>query len=298
MKSRTKRVLAVAAITAVGLFGLPATTSQSSESLIGSPEGDRIHIISYNVRVDVDPSPYTWEERHPRVVSEVLEAEQPTILAVQEAEYDMARDIAKALPGSYEWLGVGPWGSSTKGLRPIIFDVDRLEPLGFAHRWLSNTPMKMGSTSWDESVPRQVTWVTFRDRNTDKEFTVLNTHLDHKSAEGRREAATLINSRVNGWRRPTIALGDFNAAERESTVWDNLLADGVLVGTWEEADERLTPAYKTATGYSEEIKVGKRVDWITTTPEFHALETAIKPPADPEYPPSDHLPVQALVELS
>ncbi len=69
----------------------------------------------------------------------------------------------------------------------IYYRRARLEPLEFDHFWLSDTPDRIGSTSWGNTNRRMVTWVRFKDRESAQEFYFLNTHFDHQVQAAREK---------------------------------------------------------------------------------------------------------------
>ena len=69
----------------------------------------------------------------------------------------------------------------------VFYRTARLEPLAFDHFWLSDTPEVIGSKNWGPSLARMVTWVKFRDRQTQRQFIFINTHFDHQVQEAREK---------------------------------------------------------------------------------------------------------------
>ena len=67
------------------------------------------------------------------------------------------------------------------------------------------------SLGWDGACNRIVTYVTLRDRNTEKIFTFYNTHLDHEGKEATINGYELINNEILKNQYPSILVGDFNA---------------------------------------------------------------------------------------
>lgn len=271
----------------------------ASEPLIGPATGPRLHVMTFNLRVPVDESPNTWAERRDRVAA-LLTTEQPTVLGAQETRYAQVRDIADRLPRRYAWLGQGRHGGSHGDIMAVFYDFGRLDPLEFDHVWLSETPRTVGSISWNANNSRMLTWVRFLDRWTNAEFVFVNTHFDHISAVARRHSAQLLREVMTTFPDdlPAIVVGDFNAAAGTSKAWQILTADEAMVDTWPTAKKKLTPVYKTFTGYRRLVKGGRRIDWILATPDITTHVAAINTTgASDGQHPSDHLPVQSVLEL-
>ncbi|MFS8099042.1 endonuclease/exonuclease/phosphatase family protein [Lentzea alba] len=251
-----------------------------------------MHVMSFNLRYASTAEPNSWAARRP-VMAQLLLDELPTILGTQEGLYGQLLDIKHDLPDHYDWIGLGRAGGSHDEFMAIFFDTVRLEPLEFDHHWLSATPNVVGSRSWGNNVIRMVTWIRFADRQTGRQFVVLNTHFDHESENSRMRSAEFVHSRLDALTLPVIVTGDFNAAATASPVYDILttkLTDSWLAGT------QTTPAYGTFHGYGPLIPNGPRIDWILTrgvTVEKTAINTYAR---DGQYP-SDHLPVQAWITI-
>ncbi|NDL58262.1 endonuclease [Phytoactinopolyspora sp. XMNu-373] len=267
------------------------------EPLIGPAEHGRVHVMTYNVRYAADDPGHLWEERRP-VLAQLLDVERPCVIGTQEGLFGQVADIAADLPSGYEWIGQGREGGSHGEYAAVFFDTRRVLPREYDHVWLSETPGVVGSTTFGNLIPRMATWVRFSDVATAGEFVVVNTHLDHASADARRRGAAQLADLVESMRpAPVIVTGDFNAAAETSEPYLRLVAGAGLVDTWLKAAERRTPAYATFGGYAMPKVGGERIDWILTTPEVTPDVAAINPFRSEGRFPSDHVPVQALLRL-
>ena len=119
---------------------------EGGEVLIGRARGAALHVMSFNLRYASDSTPNSWAQRRP-VMAELLGAELPTVLGSQEGLYAQLKDIARDLPGRYDWLGTGREGGSRGEFMAVHYDSRRLEPLDFDHFWLSDTPYLIGSNT-------------------------------------------------------------------------------------------------------------------------------------------------------
>ncbi|MDT0447599.1 endonuclease/exonuclease/phosphatase family protein [Streptomyces sp. DSM 40473] len=251
--------------------------------------------MSFNLRYASESDPHPWSQRRP-VMRRLLREERPHLLGTQEGLHGQLRDIAEDL--GHAWIGLGRLGGSHDEFAAVFYDAERLVPLEYDHFWLSDTPALIGSATWGNTVVRMATWVHFADLRTGTEFLALNTHLDHAHQYSRERSAELITRRL---REPDPALprlvtGDFNVAAHRNPVYDAMLAGGALADSWDTADER-GPQYATFHGYKPLVPDGDRIDWILTSPAVRTLGAAINTFSDDGRFPSDHLPVQALVEL-
>lgn len=287
---------------AAGALAMPLVIHPESAAEADSgPERDaRLRVMTFNLRFASDAEPHSWARRRP-VMRELLRREAPQLLGTQEGVYGQLRDIAHDAHRSglrYDWLGTGRAGGSRDEFMAVFYDTDRLEPLEYDHFWLSDTPYVIGSNTWGGAVVRMVTWVRFQDKRTGGQFYALNTHLDHRSQPAREHAAALITERLGGLdpALPRIVTGDFNVAAHSNPVHDAMLNGGSLVDSWDTA-ERRSALYATFHGYRPLVPDGDRIDWILTSPTVRTHAATINTYSRNGQFPSDHLPVQALLEL-
>ena len=257
-------------------------------------------VASYNIRRIVDQPHERWEERRPLMV-ECIRAIDPDVLGTQEGLYPQIRDLENALPG-YRCIGLARDGGSDDEFCAIFYRTERLEPVGFGHFWLSDTPQVMGSITWGTQFRRMCTWVRFRDRRGGVEFVVFNTHFDHEVQEAREKSAALIRERVEalGEAVPALVIGDFNAGAGDNPAYLRLTRDGGLSDTWLVAgDTQAPPETGTATfnGWGEFPLGDARIDWILARGPWTAERAEIVGFSRHNRYPSDHFPVVARLRL-
>lgn len=291
-------VLGAASLSATNL----APAAAAPKPLIGPAKGRQLHVMTFNIRLDRTGStqpgdPDHWPDRRPILVS-LLKLEQPTLLGVQEAKFQQLSAITEALP-KHELVGYGRRGGSHDEYSGIFYDPKRLELLEWDQFWLSDTPLVIGSATWGNSIPRIVTWARFRDRSTDTELAYVNTHFDHQSENARVLSAQAMADLAAGplAELPVIATGDFNSPALTSGAYETLVGSGAFVDTWTEAERQLTPAWGTFPNYQDPVKDGPRIDWVLTEPGIDVKKAAINTYREDGRYPSDHVPVQALIEL-
>ncbi|MCQ8768370.1 endonuclease/exonuclease/phosphatase family protein [Streptomyces telluris] len=256
-----------------------------------------LRVMSFNLRYASESGPHPWSERRP-VMRRLLRHERPHLLGTQEGLYGQLRDIAEDLGPRYAWIGLGRLGGSRDEFGAVFYDTLRLAPEEFDHFWLSGTPALIGSATWGNTIVRMATTVRFTDRHTGGGLHVLNTHLDHLHQYARERSAALIGERLRALdpALPRIVTGDFNVPAHGNPVYDALLGDGSLADTWDTAAER-GPQYATFHGYRPLVPDGDRIDWILVSPSVRTVRAGINTYSLDGRFPSDHLPVQALVEL-
>jgi endonuclease/exonuclease/phosphatase family metal-dependent hydrolase len=295
--SRVTRRLGLKAALAAVTTPLSSTALTASSAAAEERPRRRLEVMSFNLRFASTTEPHSWAVRRP-VMRELLHREAPHVIGTQEGLFPQLLDIDSDLGRHYDWIGTGRLHGSADESMAVFYDTRRVRPLEYDHFWLSDTPYVIGSNTWGAAFPRMVTWVRFCDlRDGDREFTVMNTHFDHRGQSARERSAALIAERIKGLdpALPTVVTGDFNAPAHRSVVYDTLLGGG-LVDTWDTAAER-GPRYATFHGYRPLVPDGDRIDWILTTPGVTAHRAAINTFAVDGQFPSDHLPVQASLSL-
>lgn len=253
--------------------------------------------MSFNLRYDARAAagdPDRWLDRLP-LISRLLDAERPTLLGVQEPLFHQLGAVSAALPG-YAVVGFGREGGSRSEHSSVLYDTDRLLLTGWDQQWLSDTPTVIGSTTWGNDLPRILVRCEFTDLATGAAFTMINTHLDHRSEDARRRGAEQIAREVAAAAGPVIVTGDFNCAAGDSVPW-RVLVDAGLVDTWLAADRQDSPATATWHGYDAPDPGGTRIDWIMVSPQIEVRTATINPWTAAGRWPSDHCPVQAHVVL-
>lgn len=179
-----------------------------------SKPADELKIISFNIRYNswnnIDGE-NGWPSRKAAVVKMILE-EHPAAIGLQEALIDQLQYLDSCLP-QYRRIGVGRDDGKEAGeFMAIYYDTTRLELLSGATWWLSETP-ETPTKGWDAACYRTVTKAYFCDRESDKPFVYLNTHLDHVGRVARAEGAKFIAARVESdcHNIPVILGGDMNS---------------------------------------------------------------------------------------
>lgn len=259
-----------------------------------TPAPNPLRIMTFNIRCGVreKASKNLWQNRRARVI-ELIESLHPDIMGLQEPTIEQMNDLEKALKLS--WFGANR-GSSWFGLapdeyNPIFYNNERLELLESGT--FSINPCTKMEYLWDRKkyglLPRICTWGKFKDRATQQEFFVFNTHLDHLYAEAQRHGLETILKFIDEKPAniPLIFMGDFNTEitpDLQTSTLKNFINTSTI------AREKAGPE-ETRTGwYFEELK---KIDHILvrkgTSIEVLQQQTIVEP--DKDTLPSDHRPV-------
>ncbi len=267
--------------------------------LIGPVAPPDLHVMTYNIRRRMPTlmrhSPDRWDRRRV-LIERLLQSEQPAVLGLQEALPDQAGFVRHALGASYRSVGYGRNANRRGEGCPLLFDGDRLELLEWRQTALSATPDTPGSTTWGNRTPRIVVAATFRGRASGIQFRTINTHFDQASRNSRMHSVDELLRVVAESPLPTVVTGDFNSDDG-SLVHQSLTSSGALLDTWDTAQKRLTESWGSFTDYGEPSLGHKRIDWILATPSVSVLRAGINVTRYDGRWPSDHAPVQAVVNF-
>jgi endonuclease/exonuclease/phosphatase family metal-dependent hydrolase len=240
-------------------------------------------LATYNVRYDTPDDGSRWPDRRERVIATLRDV-APHVVALQEPLEHQLADIDAALP-DHEFFGVGRVDGDAEGeFVPVGVDTTRFDVEDWGNFWLSETPNRPGSKSWNAKHPRIATTVDLHDTATDHRFRVLAVHFDHQSERARTEAAAIVSARVRAADRPIVVAGDLNCSPSEDPV--EVIQNGGLRDAREHALDPTGPAetFHEFTGDAHE-----RIDYIFLPDDADVLDYRTVA-ADAPYP-SDHWPV-------
>lgn len=256
-----------------------------SISLYGQP----VKVMSFNIRYDTEADGiHQWKNRINHV-AEVIRAQNPDILGLQEALNHQLQDLLRLLP-EYAVFGVGRDDGKEAGeFSALLIRNSRFGVLEHSTTWLSETPNQAGSKSWDAAITRTATWARLFDKQTKREFLILNTHFDHVGNRARVNSAAIILNIIESKNLPHLITGDFNI-EPSDSVYAQL--------TKTSHDARPT-GYTQGTycGFEGELSSCKTIDYIFHSMNWVVREFYIVQERNERGFPSDHLPVVAVFEF-
>lgn len=251
-------------------------------------------VMSFNIRYGTaDDGPNRWELRRAQMI-ELLSAQQPDVLGVQEALHFQIDEILKALP-DYRMVGVGRSDGGQDGeYSAILYRASRLTIRRTATFWFSDTPEIVASNTWGNAIERICTWALFDDKQG-RSFYVYNLHLDHISQPSREKSVGLLLNRIAA-RAPTapvVVTGDFNTGETNP-------ATQAMLQVFRDTFRVLHPDAKEA-GTANQFTLGRtnseKIDYIFVERETEVLSADIVRTSVAGRYPSDHFPVVARIRL-
>lgn len=253
-------------------------------------ESNELKVMSYNIRMGTaKDGTNSWQYRCPATI-EMLNDQKPDVFGVQEA-FDFQIAFIEEFTKGYGTIGVGREDGKSEGEHMSIFWNKKLiKMLKWGTFWLSETH-EVPSKGWDAACMRTATWALMKDKRTGKKFYFINTHLDHKGREARKNSLQLIVDKIasiNPEGYPMVLTGDFNIKPNNPAL---LNLDLVMKSARKIADK--TDNHHTFNGWSKQ-KSDKVIDYIYVSgfSECPEYKTVTEKYADKPFV-SDHYPIYA-----
>jgi len=287
MKNLFQRLFWMSAVAAVGGSGASAADNGGKLRLI---------VVSFNIRIPVDPPPNDWATRKKRVVADIRRM-KPDLFGLQEA---VPQQIADLQSLGYLHIGTGR-GRDLKGeASPVFYDPRRFELVESRTVWLSRTP-QVYSLAKGADLPRIVTVGVFREKTSGRKFVFANTHLHHRNQKichPEQMRAVLDELKPYIRRGMTVFLtGDFNGTP--AGVAYKMAAEVLRDAYLKSEQTPVRPQARTFHGFGRFLhKPGNRIDYIWITPDVRVLRYESVNNFDARgLASSDHYPQLAEVEF-
>lgn len=253
-----------------------------------------LRVMSFNIRLGVAKDGDNHWDKRQELVAHTIKQFNPDLLGTQETWHFQADYLKKQLP-DYGYVGWTRQAGNEGEHCGILFRKDRFQLADSGQFWLSETPDKKGSKSWDSSLPRIVTWIEVKDKKADgRQLRFLNTHFDHRGPKARLEAAKMIRETARKHSsRPVIVTGDFNCGDT-SDPYKALFDGNVLTDSFRVKYPQKQPKEGTFNGFKG-TDTGARIDWVLHNDKFTTIDAAIDKTSKEGRYPSDHFPVTAVL---
>ncbi len=301
MKAKGKIVsiiLAIAVVVSIGtVMYTKSTEINFGEITIESiPEkaNEATRIMSFNLRC-VDDEEGSIHNRSQIAVA-IIDQYAPDSFGIQEATPKWIKILDREFSDKYARVGEGrsPIEMFTE-YSAVYYRKDKYNLIDSGTIWLSETPEKKYTKSFDSKHNRIASWAVLEDKETGEKFTHINTHLDHVLESTRVEQSKVLLTKISELEKSTkvICTGDFNTYET---------AEAYSVMTASMDDTKLL-AEKSDTGITfhkygtiEEHEDGA-IDFIFTTKGMKVdTYKIIRNTVEGMYP-SDHYPIVADILL-
>ena len=284
--------LLIAVFLIIQLWYLPHYWINKKEVSLNSNTNEEITIMSANVRCYAPDDLFkkSWFYRADLIRNNIDDV-KPDIIGFQEVtwmHYGYLQDIMQG----YDSVIMYRDNFILSEGCPIFYRTDKFELIDKNSFWLSETPEVM-SKDWNSACYRVCSYVKLRQLNTNKEFVVFNTHLDHVSDEARINGIKVVLDKINELGDvPAYLMGDLNAKPNSKTLKSvyEFFEDGQVV-----AD--ITTDGATYQKWGEKLN-SERIDYIvasigkTDIYEYGIVDTLY----DGVYP-SDHFPIYIKTSL-
>ncbi|MDR1271035.1 MAG: endonuclease/exonuclease/phosphatase family protein [Planctomycetaceae bacterium] len=293
-----------------------------------------IRVLTFNIlNPGWEPEPrkdHTWEKRFPiavEVMKNFPDGNGPyDFIGTQEPVNDPAkpeRHQVKQLADTmtdYGSLFAPCNGDLNKySLTNMIFwkkDRWEIDPNDSGTFWLSSTPEIPGSNDWvenDQGFKRCVTYGLFHELGTNgrtgKKIYFFNTHLNVAVEIARLRSAVLIMERIKNRKvkdAPVIVTGDFNSLQNSPLIaymqGKPLEFDGQtftpslpLIETFKTVHPN-SDQFGTVHGYRGKISWDRKIDFIFASPPLKPIAAKVILTQKDGLYPSDHLPVDAVLQ--
>ena len=201
------------------MFAVPSMSAPASQAASRT-----LRVMTFNVRY---PSPddgiNVWPNRRDLMVK-IIRTQHPDILGTQELFTSQGDYLASHLQ-HYQWFGLGRNGNNKETNdnehMGVFYNTDRLRVINRGNFWLSETPNVPGSISWNQPMPRMVTWAEFQDKTTGNRFYYYDTHLPYRAKDEdlRVRGAKILLKHIAKVPDvlPVIVTGDFNSRQDKPT---------------------------------------------------------------------------------
>lgn len=244
-----------------------------------------IRFVTFNIRCDYDQDGANSFRFRRDFVRRKIEREKPDVLCFQEVVPHVAVWLRETLR-EYSALGCGRSASFEDEQMTILFRPDRFELLAYETFWLSPSGVPGSRFPGQSGCPRTAAEAILYDRTEKTLFRVINTHLDHESADARAKGLAQILERIAHPRlfpeAHVILAGDFNA----EPDWPE------LAPLW--ANGRMTDAARDAGGtfhdYGRETPPEK-IDYVCLAPDLRGANASCWTDEENGLYLSDHYPV-------
>lgn len=269
------------------VIGLAAVTG-----LAAAPEP--LTVMSFNIRYGTaNDGADRWELRRAQLF-ELLKAQAPDVIGVQEALHFQIDEILAAVPG-YGMVGVGRSDGGQSGeYSAILYRTARLSVRRTNTFWFSDTPDIVKSNTWGAALERICTWALFDDKQGTP-FYLYNLHLDHVSQPAREKSVALLLAKIAERQPalPVVVTGDFNIGETNPAT---KAMTAVLRDTFRVAHPTATDV-STFNSFKFGTTTGDKIDYVFVEPSTEVLGADIVRTAVSDRYPSDHFPVTARIRL-
>lgn len=246
-----------------------------------------IKLLSYNVQ--------SWEitERRIKGIVDLIKRHDPDVICLQEVTIAWFKIIRRELSDVYGITGRDRYHGDHVQLRRdrerncVLFKKDKFNMIWSHTYWLG--PDVHHPSKFEESVFNRIFTTTYlEDKSSGHRFQCLSIHLDYLHPEGREKQMVVLTQYLDKQRSPILLAGDFNSEPRENAY---KMVSQKLVDVGKEFNE------ENVTYHAYDKFPHERIDYIFRSKDFKATQFQLVKDEYEGLPPSDHYPVEGVLEL-
>ncbi len=263
---------------------LPITFAQEKKTCT-------LNVATFNLRMDTpNDGENAWPNRKERVKG-LIRFHDFDICGTQEGFKHQLDDILEL--GNYAYVGVGRDDGKNAGEHSaIFFKKDRFEVLGKGNFWYSETP-NVPSKGWDATCCNRIcSWAKFKDKKSEGEFFVFNSHFDHQGRLARKNSSLLLLKKIKeiAGDMPVFCTGDFNAVPEDEPI-QIIYNDGKLMDSYQITQQPAYGTIGTFNSFNFYSPMKDRIDYIWVTEDITVNKYGVLNEQQYGRFPSDHFPV-------
>lgn len=300
---KKSKIIIIALVAVVAVAGIGVAVSKKADLIdfgeivldaVPEKDAEATRVMSFNVRCADDPEGSI--DNRSQISVEVIKQYAPDSFGVQEATPKWLRILDKEVGDKYARVGqardfFGPFSE----YNCVYYLKDKYNLLDSGTFWLSETPYKKYSVSYDSACRRIASWAVLEDKETGEVYTHINTHLDHV-LESTRDAQckVLLTEMAKLQTQGTVVItGDFNTYS-DGDVYASMIAGADDAAfTAETADSGIT--YH---NYGKKADEGQgAIDFIFVTKDTPVDTYKIIRDTVQGMYPSDHYPIIADIHI-
>lgn len=255
---------------------------------------DSLNLMTLNVRYDnLYDGIHLWKNRLP-VLKKFFKKNTIDLFATQEGRKPQLYELNHII-SSYRIADTHRTWIEERMYPSLFYDGDRYTVKKSGDIWLSETPHKPGSSSFQSQFPRLASWMIFQVTD-DRMLLIVTCHLDHLHEKTREQQAGVLVSeikKINTENLPIILMGDFNSSPH-SNLYRALLHHLNLKDPWTLMNKKEESSYHKFLGIYE---AGTRIDWILIDRNISCKTIEIDKFHRDHIYPSDHFPVKISIEF-
>lgn len=229
-----------------------------------------------------------WPNRK-SFVADIINEESIDLLGTQEGREGQIKELCsllnnlKLIEGHREWI--------EERMYPCLYyNENRFKLKNSGDIWLSETPHIKASKSFGSMFPRLCTYAFMEQLEDQKNFLLINCHLDHLQEEIRlKQIKVLIQEieKLNSEKLPIVLLGDFNSGPYQSVRQEIDLSQLNLKDPWIESSKEEVSSFHKFDGI-DPTGDSLRIDWTLIDKKISFTEIKIIKESRNDFFPSDH----------